>query len=463
MTEGRGLPKRNTDSKTDAGHSTGTHTYNALDGVRRIAATDKDAKFTTLMHHINLERLNEAYRAINPKAATGVDKVTWQDYGKDLEANLQDLHSRVQRAAYRAKPSRRVHIPKANGKLRPLGIASLEDKIVQRATVEVLNAIYERDFVGFSYGFRSGRSPHDALDALSTGILRKKVNWVLEADIAAYFDNIDHQWLLRFLQHRIADKRILRLIQKWLNAGIIENGDWSETNEGAPQGGSASPLLANIYLHYVFDLWARRWRKNKSHGDMVICRFADDYIVGFQYESDAKQFLSELRVRLAKFSLELAPEKTRLVEFGRFAAQRRQARGLTKPETFDFLGFTHICGKNKLGRFMLRRTTIKKKMRSKLQSVKDELKKRRHQSIPEQGRWLGAVVRGHCNYYAVPGNTSAVTSFRRQVTRLWLQSLRRRSQRHYLNWKRMNRIAARWLPPVTILHPFPEVRFDAKT
>jgi len=463
VVEGRGLPERNTDSKTDAGLSTGSSTYNALDGVRRIAVTDKSAKFTTLMHHINIDRLKAAYWEINPKAATGVDEATWKDYGEGLEANLQDLHRRVQCGAYRAKPSRRVHIPKADGSLRLLGIATLEDKIVQRATVEVLNAIYEADFVGFSYGFRQGRSPHDALDALATGISRKKVNWVLEADIAAYFDNIDHQWMTKFLEHRIADKRMLRLIQKWLNAGIIEDGVWSETKEGAPQGGSASPLLANIYLHYVFDLWAQRWRKNKAHGDMVIVRFCDDYIVGFQYESDAKQFLGDLRERFAKFALELAREKTRLVEFGRFAAQRRKARGLGKPETFDFLGFTHICGKNSIGRFMLRRITIKKRMRAKLQFVKHELKQRRHQSIPEQGKWLGAVVRGHCNYYAVPGNTDAVSEFHNQATRLWLKSLRQRSQRHRLNWERMHCIANRWLPPARCVHPFPEVRFDART
>ena len=457
------MPKRNTASKTDAGHRTGDSTYNALEGVRRIAATDKRAKFTTLMHHINVDRLETAYREINPKAATGVDQLTWGEYGEDLEANLQDLHRRVQSGAFRAKPSRRTHIPKANGSPRPLGIASLEDKIVQRATVEVLNAVYETDFVGFSYGFRQGRSPHDALDALAAGIHRKKVNWVLEADIAAYFDNIDHQWLLKFLEHRIADKRILRLIQKWLNAGVIENGEWSETKGGAPQGGSASPLLANVYLHYVFDLWARRWRKSNAHGDMVVVRFADDYIVGFQYENDAKQFLSELRERLAEFGLELAREKTRLIEFGRFAGENRKKRGLPKPETFDFLGFTHICGKTRNGRFMLRRITVKKRMRAKLQNVKYELKQRRHQSIPEQGKWLGAVVRGHCNYYAVPGNDNAVNSFLRQVTRLWMQSLRRRSQRHRLNWKRMNRLATRWLPPITCLHPFPEVRFAATT
>ncbi len=462
MVEGRGLTKGNTEGKTGAGRSTGQHTYSALDGVRRIAATDKDAKFTALMHHINLDRLRSAYKAINPRAATGVDEVAWADYGEDLEANLQDLHRRVQSGAYRAKPTRRVHIPKADGKTRPLGIASLEDKIVQKATVEVLNAIYECDFVGFSYGFRQGRSPHDALDALAAGIYKRKVNWVLDADIAAYFDSIDRVQLVKFLEHRIADKRIIHLIQKWLNAGVIENGEWSEAEEGTLQGATVSPLLANVYLHYVFDHWARQWRRQRAHGDMIILRFADDYIVGFEHEDDARQFLEELRKRLADFNLELAADKTRLVEFGRHAARNRKAKGLSAPETFDFLGFTHISGKTRNGKFMLRRHTSKKKMRAKLHNVKDQLKKRRHLSIPEQGKWLRAVVQGHCNYYAVPGNTDAVATFRTQVTRHWLKSLRRRSQRHRFDWQRMNRIANRWLPPAKCKHPFPNARFDAR-
>ena len=462
MVEERGPAKGNTESKTSAGRSTGTHTYSALDGVRRIATTDKDAKFTALMHHINLDRLRAAYKAINPKAATGVDAVTWADYGENLEDNLQDLHRRVQSGAYRAKPVRRVHIPKANGSFRPLGIAALEDKIVQKATVEVLNAIYECDFAGFSYGFRPGRSPHNALDALAAGIKWKKVNWVLDADIAAYFDSIDKVKLVKFLEHRIADKRMIHLIQKWLNAGVIENGEWSQTEEGTPQGATVSPLLANVYLHYVFDQWASRWRKQQAHGDMIIVRFADDYIVGFEYEADARQFQEELRERLAAFNLELAADKTRLVEFGRHAVRNRKTWGLSAPETFDFLGFTHISGKTRKGKFMLRRHTSKKKMRTKLHNVKDDLKRRRHQSISEQGKWLGSVVRGHCNYYAVPGNTDAVASFRTQVTRHWLKSLRRRSQRHRLSWERMNRIATRWLPPAKCMHPFPDDRFNAR-
>jgi group II intron reverse transcriptase/maturase len=306
--------------------------------VRELARRDKDVRFTALLHHVDLSRLWAAYVAINPKATPGTDKVTWEAYGQDLRANLEDLLSRVHRGAYRASPSRRVYIPKPDGRLRPLGIATLEDKIVQRAVVEVLDAVYEEDFLGFSYGFRPGRSPHDALDALSVGISRKKVNYVLDADISDFFSKLDHSWLEKFLEHRIADKRVLRLIRKWLSAGVVEDGKWSDTIEGSPQGASISPLLANVYLHYVFDRWARQWRHRHARGDMIVTRFADDFIVGFQHFGDAKQFLAHLRERFAKFNLELHPKKTRLIEFGRFAAQHRSERGLPKPETFDFLG-----------------------------------------------------------------------------------------------------------------------------
>jgi group II intron reverse transcriptase/maturase len=342
-----------------------------------------------------------------------VDGVTWKDYGQDLEANLQDLHARVHRGTYRARPSRRAYIPKADGRLRPLGIATLEDKLLQRAVVEVLGAVYEVDFLGFSYGFRPGRSPHDALDALAVGVLRKRVNWVLDADIRDFFSRLDRAWLERFLQHRIADKRVLRLIRKWLSAGVIEDESWSDTPEGAPQGASASPLLANVYLHYVFDWWVRQWRSRQARGDVIVMRFADDFIVGFEHQGDAKQFLRDLRERFTKFGLELHPDKTRLIEFGRFAAQRRAARGLGKPETFDFLGFTHICGRGKNGGFWLRRHTVSKRLRAKLKQVKDQLKRRRHLPIPDQGRWLGSVVRGHLAYYAVPGNSRAISAFHR--------------------------------------------------
>jgi group II intron reverse transcriptase/maturase len=431
--------------------------------VRHVARRDKEARFTALLHHVDLDRLRAAYRAIRPAAAPGVDGVRWEAYGQDLEANLQDLHRRLHAGSYRAKPSRRSYIPKADGRLRPLGIATVEDKILHRAVVEVLNAIYEVDFRGFSYGFRPGRNPHHALDALAAGVVRKNVNWVLDADIRDFFTKLDQGWLGKFLEHRIADQRVLRLIRKWLNAGVIENGEWSRTEEGTPQGASASPLLANVYLHYVFDLWAHWWRRRNAHGDVIIVRWADDFIVGFEHQEDALRFLADLRERFAKFGLELHPDKTRLIEFGRHAARRRRARGLGRPETFDFLGFTHLCGTSKKGRFWLRRITITKRMRTKLREVNDQLKRRRHQPIPEQGQWLASVVRGHRAYYAVPGNTDAVAAFRTQTTRHWYKALRRRSQRTRLNWERMNRLANRWLPPARVMHPFPEMRFDVRT
>jgi RNA-directed DNA polymerase len=392
-----------------------------------------------------------------------VDGVTWEEYGLDLEANLRDLHARVHGGSYRAKPSRRAYIPKPDGRLRPLGIAALEDKLLQRAVVEVMGAIYEADFLGFSYGFRPGRSQHQALDALAVAIEGKRVNWVLDADIRGYFDSIDRTWMVRFLKHRIADNRLLRLIQKWMGAGVVENGTWSETVEGTPQGASVSPLLANVYLHYVFDLWADRWRRRQANGEVIIVRYADDYIVGFEHRDDAERFLAELRARLARFCLELAGEKTRLIEFGRFAAGRRRARGLGKPETFDFLGFTHICGSDRKGRVALRRRTGRKRLQAKLRAIKDELKQRRYLPIPEQGQWLARVLQGHYNYYAVPGNIAALEVFRRQVILHWYEALRRRSQRTRLTWERMRDLETRWLPPARIMHPWPSTRFAVRT
>ena len=463
VVEGRGSTEGNTAGTTYPGRRAGQGAPSGLDRVREVARRDKDARFTALLHHVDVDRLRAAYRAIRPQAAPGVDGMTWAAYGQDLENNLQDLHRRLHAGSYRARPSRRSYIPKADGRLRPLGIATLEDKILQRAVVEVLNAVYEADFLGFSYGFRPGRNPHHALDALTVGIWRKKVNWVLDADIRDFFTNLDHGWLETFLEHRIADKRVLRLIRKWLSAGVIEDGNWSQTMEGAPQGASVSPLLANVYLHYVFDLWADWWRRRHARGDVIIVRWADDFIVGFEHEADAQRFLVDLRERLVKFGLELHPDKTRLIEFGRFAAQNRQARGVGKPETFDFLGFTHICATMRDGRFWVRRITISKRMRAKLREVKDELKVRRHQPIPDQGQWLASVVRGHRTYYAVPGNRAAVATFRTQVTKLWHEALERRSQRTRINWARMDRLATRWLPPARVVHPFPDVRFHVRT
>jgi group II intron reverse transcriptase/maturase len=392
--------------------------------VREVARKDKDARFTALLHHVSCLRLSLAFDALKKDAAPGVDGVTWREYDRDRQENLLALHARVQSGKYRAVPSRRVYIPKADGRLRPLGIASLEDKIVQRAVCEVLNAVYEADFKGFSYGFRPGRSQHDALDALAVG-LGKRVNWVLDADIRGFFDHLDRGWLERFLRHRIADERILRLVMKWLNAGVLEDGKLSDSGEGTPQGGSLSPLLANVYLHYVLDLWVDHWRKTQARGNVIITRFADDFIVGFQYQDDAERFLEELRGRLAKFSLELHPDKTRLIEFGPHAARLRKARGEGKPETFTFLGFRHIARMNRQGRFWVQRITDKKKMTAKLKSVKAELMRRRHLPVPEQGRWLASVIKGHEAYYAVPGNAEAVQAFRYHVTRHWRAAARK--------------------------------------
>jgi len=463
VVEGRGPAKGNTASETRPGRSAGMGVSSDLDRVRQVARKDKDVRFTALLHHVSIDRLREAYRAVQPDAAPGVDGVTWRDYGSDLEANLRDLHARVQRGAYRARPVRRVFIPKADGRLRPLGVAALEDKVLQRAVVEVLNAVYEEAFLGFSYGFRPGRSQHEALDALSVGIVRKKVNFVLDADIRDFFGSLDRGWLERFVEHRIADERVLRLIQKWLNAGVIEDGEWSSTEAGTAQGASVSPLLSNVYLHYVFDLWADQWRQRHARGDVVLSRFADDYVAGFEHREDAERFLADLRDRFAEFGLELHPEKTRLIEFGRYAAENRARRGDRRPETFEFLGFTHMCAKTRNGRFKLKRVTSKKKMRAKLHSVKTEMRRRWHHSIPEQGRWLARVLAGHYRYYAVPDNIRALQAFREAVIRRWLKALRRRSQRSRVTWERMRRIADRWLPQPRIHHPWPTTRFDAKT
>src|SRR5438093_11840868 len=462
--EGRGLGKGNSPERNALRTQRRDSALSALEQVRQAAREVRKQRFTALPHHVYaVERLRAAYFALKREAAAGIDGETWRHYGENLDGNLQDLSSRLQRGAYRAKPVRRAYIPKTDGRVRPLGVPTVEDKIVQRAVVEVLSAIYETDCLGFSYGFRPGRGPHDALDALSVGIWRKKVNWVLDADIRDFFGQLDRSWLRKFLGHRIADKRVLRLVDKWLAAGVIEDGRWSETPQGSPQGASVSPLLANVYLHYVLDLWADWRRRHVARGEVIIVRFADDFVMGFEEYQDACRFLHDLRERFAKFGLELHPGKTRLIEFGRFAAANRQKRGAGKPETFDFLGFTHICAKMREGRFWVRRITVSKRMRAKLAEVKDQLRQGRHQPVPEQGRWLGSVVRGHCAYYAVPGNRKAVAAFRTQVTRHWQAELRRRSQRSRLDWKRMNRLATRWLPPARVMHPFPDVRFGVRT
>ena len=436
----------------------------ALQRIRQAACRGKGLRFTALWHHVyNVDRLREAYLSLKRHAAPGVDGETWQHYGENLKSSLQDLSVRLKRGAYRAKPVRRAYIPKADGRQRPLGVTALEDKTVQRAMVEVLNAIYENDFLGFSYGFRPGRNPHNALDALHVGIVRKKVNWVLDADIRGFFDAMDHVWLVKFVEHRIADQRVLRHIKKRLNAGVMEDGRRIQVDEGTPQGGSISPLFANVYLHYVFDLWAHQWRQRHGRGDVVIVRYADDFTVGFQHREDAERFLAELRKRFRKFSLELHPTKTRLMEFGRYAARNRQRRGEGKPESFDFLGFTHSCDKTRNGKFIVLRQTIRKRMRAKLREIKLELRRRMHHPIPEVGQWLRSVLAGHFRYYAVPRNQRKLSAFKYQVYCLWFRALRRRSQRHRISGERMNRLAAHWFPPDRVLHPYPEQRLRVMT
>jgi RNA-directed DNA polymerase len=434
-----------------------------LDRVRHAARQRKKEKFTALLHHVTVDLLRESFLALKRRAAPGVDGVTWEDYETGLEGNLEDLHTRVHSGGYRALPVRRRFIPKpGTDKQRPLGIAALEDKIVQRALVVVLNAIYEEDFLGFSYGFRPGRSPHDALDALSVAISSTPVNWILDADIRSFFDSVSQEWLVRFLGHRIGDERVIRLVRKWLKAGVLEDGNWSVSEMGTPQGAVVSPLLANVYLHYVFDLWANQWRKREATGNLIIVRYADDLVAGFEHEADARRFWDAMRTRFEQFGLELHGEKTRLLEFGRFAAERRQRRGTGRPETFKFLGFTFICGKSRRGAFLLHRKTRGDRMRAKLQEIKVQLRSRMHDAIPEQGRWLKAVVTGFFAYHAVPTNTRALHAFRHHVTDLWRRTLRRRSQKDGLTWSRMARLAAEWLPPPRVLHPWPQQRFAVK-
>ena len=436
---------------------------NELARIRHAARRARKAKFTALLHHVSVDRLREAYRQLKPKAAPGVDALTWKEYGQTLEERLQDLHGRIHRGSYRAKPSRRVYIPKADGTKRPLGIAAVEDKVLQRAVAQVLNAIYEEDFLGFSYGFRPGRSQHQALDALAVGIKYRKVNWVLDTDIRGFFDAIDHEWLIRFVEHRIGDRRVVRLIRKWLKAGVLEGGKKLVQEKGTPQGATISPLLANLYLHYVFDFWAHHWRQTKAKGDVVIARYADDIVMGFENRGEAMRFQKELGNRFRKFNLELHPEKTRLIQFGRFAAERRKERGQGKPETFDFLGMTHVCGKTKQGGFQIIRHTQKRRMRAKLKDIKEKLRRRMHLPIPAQGIWLRSVITGYFNYHAVPSNGMALSSFRKEVARLWKHSLRRRSQRDKTNWERMARLVKKWLPHTRIRHPWPEERFVVMT
>jgi len=457
--ERRAVTKGNADQQSTSRTPSRTSVTPALERLRRTARERKKERFTALLHHITAELLEAEFFALKKHAAPGADGVRWQDYEQGLKANVEDLHARVHRGAYRPQPSRRVYIPKADGRQRPLAIASLEDKIVQRATATVLNAIYEEDFLGFSYGFRPGRSPHDAMDALMVGLEHRKVNFIVDADIRSFFDTVDQQWLVRFVEHRIGDQRMTRLIRKWLKAGVLEEGTVRVGDQGTAQGAVISPLLANIYLHYALDLWAERYRRREATGDMIIVRYADDFIVGFEHEDEARHFLEALRKRLGEFALSLHPEKTRLIEFGRHAAENRRRRGLGKPETFNFLGFTFICGRSRRGAFQIRRKSRRDRMRAKLKAVKQELRRRMHQPAVEQGKWLRQVVTGYFNYHAVPTNSRALSAFRFFVIELWRRTLRRRSQIDGLRWETINRLAHEWLPRPGILHPWPRARF----
>jgi RNA-directed DNA polymerase len=452
--EGRGLAKGKTLEQNALRTQGRDCVQRALERIRE-AAKDKKQRFTALFHHVySTELLRKSYFDLKREAAPGIDGETWRHYGERLDEHLQGLAERLKRGAYRARPARRAYIPKTDGRRRPIGLLVLEDKIVQRAVAEVLSAIYEEDFLGFSYGFRPGRSAHQALDILTMGLITRKVNWVLDADILKFFDTLDQKWLVTCSERRIGDRRIVRLIQKWLKAGVLEKGKWTASEAGTVQGGSVSPLLANIYLHYVFDLWVYHWRKTRAHGDVIVVRYADDFIVGFQYRREAERFLADLRVRLQRFRLALHPDKTRILEFGRFAREDRNRRGEGKPETFNFLGFTHICGKTRNGKFTVLRKTMRTRWQAKLKEVYQELKRRMHDPIPEQGAYLRAVVRGHIRYYGVPMNGPSLVAFRWKVYWLWKKALMRRSQRHRLTWDRMKRLVDRWLPPARICHPY---------
>jgi RNA-directed DNA polymerase len=463
--EGREVAEGKTPKRTTLRTQSREGVPSALERIRQAARQQKQLRFTALLHHVyNVDRLRQAYFALKREAAAGIDGETWQHYGEQLGDNLHDLSQRLKRGAYRAKPVRRAYIEKADGRQRPLGVPVLEDKLVQRAVVEVLNAIYEQDFVRFSYGFRPGRGPHDALNALTVAIQTRKVGWVLDADIKSFFDTLQHSWLVKFVEHRVADRRLVRLIQKWLRAGVLEEGRRTRSEVGTVQGGSISPLLANIYLHYVFDLWTQRWRKKQARGQVIVVRYADDFVLGFEHRHEAEQFLVDLKQRFSHFGLEPHPEKTRLIEFGRFAASNRDRRGLGKPETFDFLGFTHSCGKTrKTGSFVVLRQTMRKRMQAKLQVVKEELRRRRHTTIGEQADYLRAVVQGHMRYYGVPRNFPALNAFRWALGRLWWRSLGRRSQRSRIPWQRMTRILRLALPRVRICHPYPSFEHLVRT
>ena len=463
--EQRGSTKRNPGSQTTCRTQCRESVPPAADRIRQAAERNPKERMTALLHHITPEALEAAFYALRKDAAAGVDGTMWREYEEGLEGRLLDLHGRVHAGTYRALPVRRAEIPKPDGGTRPLGIAALEDKIVQKAVVDViLTPIYEVEFLGFSYGFRPGRGAHDALDALAYGIERRKVSWIVDADIRKYFDTIPRDWMIRFLEHRIGDRRVIRLIRKWLNAGVMDDGSWVDTGEGTPQGAIVSPVLANVFLHYALDLWFhRKWRPDTPGGEAIIIRYADDVVVGFQYERDARRYLRDVRGRLAQFGLALHPEKTRIVEFGRFAEANRRTRGEGRPETFDFLGFTHFCTRTRRGRFRLGRKPVTKRVCRTLRRITEELRGRWHHDIWEVGEWLGKVYRGWQNYYGVPGSSRWLRKFRRRIQRAWMKAIRRRSHRaRNFGWGRMERMAEILWPKARILHPWPDKRFAVK-
>ena len=463
--ERRAAPEGNPDDQSTLLTLSGIGVSQAIGRIRQYVEREPRERLTALLHHVTVDALRWAFYGLKPKAAAGVDGVRWKEYEEGLEGRLADLHGRVHRGAYRARPSRRVNIPKADGGIRPLGVAALEDKIVQKAVAEViLTPIYEAEFLGFSYGFRPRRGAHDALDALATGIQRRKINWIADADIRGYFDNVSRDWMLRFLEHRIGDRRVLRLISKWLNAGVMEDGEWKDTLRGTPQGAVISPILANIYLHNVVDLWFhRKWRNREAEGETIIVRYADDFVVGFQHKRDAERFLEDLKERLGRFELEMHPDKTRLLEFGRFAAENRRKRGQGRPEAFDFLGFTHYCRKTRKGRFGLGRKPVAKRAVRTLKRIEEELRKRRHDGVEETGQWLGRVLNGWLNYFAVPTSFPYLMRFARSIVKVWQKVLCRRSQRGGRSWKRIMQLVALYWPKLEIRHPWPDQRFAVGT
>jgi len=458
--ERRVVTKRNCGDKPVTVTQRTGETECGLARIRAAAQKDSQLQFNNLYHHLTVERLNSAYRDVKRHVASGVDDVTWEDYGENLADKLQDLHNRLHKGSYRPQPSKRVWLEKADGKKRPIGVTALEDKIVQQALGSIIQTIYETDFLGFSYGFRPGRSQHSALDAVYVALIQKKISWVLDADIKGFFDTIGHEWLMTFLAHRITDRKTLGLVKKFLTAGVEEDGKWSKTVAGTPQGSVISPLLANIYLHYVLDLWVQQWRKKRARGEVYIVRYADDFVVGFQTKSDGALFHYQLHKRLEHFGLTLHETKTRLIEFGRFASSNRKEAGKGKPETFNFLGFVHICGQRRSdGKFTVLRKTIAKKQRTTTKRIKEALYKRINMNVHLLGQWLARVVRGFYNYYGVPGNLKSLNEFRTQICCLWLKVLRRRSHKATkYNWHKFQRLVRRYIPSAKNVHPYPNQR-----